>query len=242
MTRRVLVTRPQPGAEATATRLAAMGFDPVVLPLTRIVPLAPSLAAGVPGCDAVVVTSANALRHAPADLVAAHRSLPLFAVGEATADAARRAGFSDVRFAAGTARDLTALLADTLPQGTSVLYLAGEVRTAGFEQALVQAGLALQVVETYDAEEVSYLTDLVKSALGTAPLWGATVFSERAGILLAELAARPDLRERFESVRFFCISAKAAAPLNGRGQGRVHVSSEPGHDGVLALVSSQAEP
>ncbi|MGB5801993.1 MAG: hypothetical protein WBG88_17980, partial [Mesorhizobium sp.] len=39
MARRVLVTRPEPGAAGTAKRLAALGFEPVLLPLTQTVAL-----------------------------------------------------------------------------------------------------------------------------------------------------------------------------------------------------------
>ena len=35
--KRVLVTRPEPGASRTAARLEADGFAPIVLPLTEII-------------------------------------------------------------------------------------------------------------------------------------------------------------------------------------------------------------
>ena len=54
--------------------------------------------------------------------------------------------------------------------------------------------------------------------------------------LLAALAERPEIRERFEETRFFCISAKVAAALPGR---RVLVAEAPTEEAVLALLSSQ---
>ena len=142
MTRRVLVTRPEPGASATAERLKAMGFVPVVLPLTRIVPVRPP----EPGpCDAVAVTSANALRHAPEDLIASLAKKPLFAVGDATAEAARQAGFADVRAAAGTAADLAAMMGGALPPGARILHLAGRDRTEGFGEDLRRLGFAVEI-------------------------------------------------------------------------------------------------
>ena len=64
MSQRVLVLRPEPGASATAQALRRMGFEPLVLPLTVIQRLTPVFAPSVEH-DAVIVTSANALRHAP---------------------------------------------------------------------------------------------------------------------------------------------------------------------------------
>ncbi|MCO5155171.1 MAG: uroporphyrinogen-III synthase [Aquamicrobium sp.] len=231
--RSVLVTRPEPGAAATAARLAAMGFKPVVLPLTKIVatPMAP---AGP--CDAVVATSANALRHAPAACLAALRDKRLYAVGAATAEAARQAGFADIAVAAGTAADLAGLIGNALAPGARLLHLAGRERTAGFAEDLARRGFAVEIAETYRAEERCYDAATVRARLGDAPVWGAPVFSERGGQLLDALAKRDGLGHLFEETRFFCISAKVAAALSGRN---TFVAAGPDEDAVLALLSSQ---
>jgi uroporphyrinogen-III synthase len=232
--RGVLVTRPEPGATATAVRLEALGFDAVVLPLTEIVPTPPHEAGP---CDAVVVTSANALRHAPAGYLEGLREKRLYAVGPATAEAARRAGFADVATASGTATGLAALIGSTLTPGARLLHLAGRDRTAGFEDDLAARGFAVEIVETYRAEELFHPMELIRWRLGEAPLWGATVFSERGGLLTDTLARREELRHLFEGTRFFCISAKVAAPLAGRV---TLVAAEPAEEAVLRLLSSQA--
>ena len=231
--RRILVTRPEPGASATAARLQAMGFCPVVLPLTRIVATPP--AASGP-CDAVIATSANALRHAPADFLAQLRARKLFAVGEATASAARRAGFSTIAAAAGTAADLAALIGREMPAGARLLHLAGRERTQGFEEDLAARGFTVSVVETYRAEEVACEAGFISDRLAGAPLWGALVFSERGGMLLSVLARRPEASQAFEETRFFCISAKVAAQLAGFDR---RVAETPTEEAVLALLSSQ---
>ena len=231
--RGVLVTRPEPGASATAVRLRAMGFAPFVLPLTEIVAMPP--AAPRP-CDAVVATSANALRHAPADYLAALAGRRLFAVGAATAAAAREAGFADVAVAAGTASDLAVLIGREMAPGARLMHLAGRERTAGFAEDLARRGFAVEIVETYRAEELFYETGFIRERLNDAALWGALVFSERGGLLLAALAGREGLGDLFEGTRFFCISDKVAATLAGR---HAVVAAEPGEEAVLALLSSQ---
>ena len=231
--RSVLVTRPEPGASATAKRLAAMGFSPVLLPLTEIVATPPPAHAP---CDAVVVTSANALRCAPAGYLAGLAAKPLFAVGAATAAAARAAGFADIAIAAGTAVDLAALIGREAQPGAQLLHLAGRDRTAGFEAALRQDGFAVEIVETYAAEELFHSGGFIRERLNDAALWGALAFSERGGALLARLAGREGLSHHFEETRFFCISDKVAATLAGR---RTIVEAEPGEEAVLALLSSQ---
>ena len=93
-----------------------MGFEPVVVPLFEVVPLAWN--ADPEQFDAVAMTSANAARHGGAGL-ARFTHLPLFAVGEATADAARETGFNDVRVGSGNAEELGTLL-KPLPLGGGV--------------------------------------------------------------------------------------------------------------------------
>src|SRR5580698_11135853 len=99
----VLVTRPHPDDEATAASLRAKGFEVLLAPMLRLEPVAFNDDTDA-RYGAVIVTSANALRGI-AQHLAGHRllKLPLFAVGEHTAAAARRAGFTNVIPANGDA-------------------------------------------------------------------------------------------------------------------------------------------
>ncbi|MDM8352398.1 uroporphyrinogen-III synthase, partial [Brevundimonas diminuta] len=94
--RRVWVTRAEPGAARTADRLTALGFTPITAPLLTLEPLPGALDA-VPAPAAVAalaLTSPNGVE-AFAPLISRFRRHPVFAVGDATAEAARAAGFAD---------------------------------------------------------------------------------------------------------------------------------------------------
>jgi uroporphyrinogen-III synthase len=84
----VWITRAQPGAEATARRVQALGFTALVDPLLAIRDLTPTV--DLTGVAALAFTSANGVE-AFAKLTSV-RDLPVFAVGEATAKAAARRG------------------------------------------------------------------------------------------------------------------------------------------------------
>src|SRR5690242_10519772 len=97
---RVLVTRPLPDGERTAAALRARGYDVLLVPLMQVRPVP----AGVSGnWSAVIVTSANALRVVPAEQIASLLALPVYAVGQRSADAARELGFREVRTPNGDA-------------------------------------------------------------------------------------------------------------------------------------------
>src|SRR5206468_2045779 len=89
----VLVTRPHPDDETTAASLRARRFEVLRAPMLRFEPVAIHEDMNA-RYSAVIVTSANALRSIESHLKG-HRmlELPLFAVGEHTAAAARRARY-----------------------------------------------------------------------------------------------------------------------------------------------------
>jgi uroporphyrinogen-III synthase len=87
---KLLVVRPQPGADATAARITAAGHEPLLMPLFAVQPVnwdAPSAA----DYDGLLLTSANAVREAGTQL-AFFAHLPVYAVGMVTAAAAEQAG------------------------------------------------------------------------------------------------------------------------------------------------------
>lgn len=115
--------RPAPGAEATCTAARALGLEADAFPLFAVHPLrweAPARAE----VDALLLGSANALRHGGADL-ARYRGLPAYAVGETTAAAARAAGLDVVRTGTG---GLHGLLGHIDPAHRRLLRLAGRER------------------------------------------------------------------------------------------------------------------
>ena len=121
----VLVTRPHPDNEATARALRERGFEVVLAPMLRFeqVPLDEALEADLAG---VIVTSANALRAVEGEL-AELVALPLFAVGNHTADEARRLGFTRVISAEGDAVKLRQRVRKEFKgkEAAKLLYLAG---------------------------------------------------------------------------------------------------------------------
>lgn len=121
----VLILRPEPGASATAARAIALGLEPIVRPMFRIVPRqwdAPDPAR----FDALVLTSANGVRQAGAALDT-YRHLPVFVVGSATAKAACVLGIADMTVDTHNASHLFRTIER---QGlTRPLHLAGEDQT-----------------------------------------------------------------------------------------------------------------
>lgn len=147
---RVAITRAEPEASRTAARVRARGAEAIVAPLIAIVPC--GYDTNTEGAQAIIFTSTNGVRAFP-DARGARDRLVL-TVGDATAEAAREAGFNDVRSADGDVNALVALAKRELdPARGKLIHIAGdhvagdlggELRTAGFsvERRLAYASVA----------------------------------------------------------------------------------------------------
>jgi uroporphyrinogen-III synthase len=231
---RVLVTRPQPGATATARRIAAGGHDPVVLPLSEIRALSPVLPPAIT-VDLVAATSANALRHlrpAPPALL----GKPCYTVGARTADAARRAGFADVRAAGGNGAALAAMIAATGPRGAKILYICGRVRRPEFEDALAQAGMKVHPAEVYDTRFPEPARAAMSLQAVGRPIEAVLLYSPESARAMAAIITMDQPPDALAGASFLCLSAQVAAALGTVGRARTYVAMEPTEGALLALL------
>jgi len=209
--RRVIVLRPEPGASETVARARQLGLDAAAVPLFEIEPLdwaAPE------SFDGLLLTSANAVRHGGEQL-GKLRDLPVFAVGEATAAAARDAGFTVAKTGAA---GVDALLGAIDP-GLNLAHLCGDDRAVP-----AAARPLLTPVPVYRA------TPLAEPDLAATSGAVVLIHSPRAGRRFAELAG-----ER-ASIAIVAISEAAAAAV-GEGWGEVAVADQPNDHALLALAA-----
>src|ERR1700730_7375224 len=150
----VLVTRPHPDAEATASALRAKGLEVLLAPMLRFEPVAFHDDADA-HYGAVICTSPNAWRGIYPHLAGTRLlRLPLFAVGAHTAAAAQRAGFHNVIPASGDAaglRDcvLAGVKAKELKKASTLLYTAGADLARDLAGELGERGFTVVTHTTY---------------------------------------------------------------------------------------------
>ena len=199
---RVLVTRPAEDAGRTGEALAAAGHVAVVAPLFAVEPREHAMPVD---CDALVATSANALRHAkPSDVL---RDRPLFAVGGATAVEARRAGFRDVRSADGDSRDLASLL--SAGAFRRLVYLAGRPRRDAALLALGD-GFEITIVETYETRPAEILPHAAAEGLRNGGIDAVLHFSPRAAVVFRDRVDEAGLLAEAGKALHIYISPAAA--------------------------------
>lgn len=228
--KRVLITRPEPGATQTAARLTSLGLCPVVAPVLSIVPgrvQAPRHVA------ATLLTSRNAILACPPSL----HPLPVFAVGSATAKQAIQAGFKQVFNADGDAAALVDLVVGTLPPADGALFLP----TAGGQGTELAASLrqhGFRVVRrvAYKAAGVAALPETAATDLREGRIAVAMFFSGETSRHFVHLVRMASLTGALRDVEAVSISERAAVALRTLIWRRVIVAAEPNQDAMLALL------
>jgi uroporphyrinogen-III synthase len=244
---RVVVTRPERSGQKTASLLQSMGHVPVLLPLTK--PLHHTdVALTAMSTDAapLVVTSAEAVRVLVSlgDKRLQHMQRVVFAVGEATAIEARLAGFANVIAADGDGASLAALIVQNrhlLPTlGTPLVYLAGKPRSPGFEEAMENAGVTLQVTECYEMQPLQWSDGQLSDVLLSEQVGAVLFYSAEAVRLFFEKAQADKYVAALRNTRFVCISDKVAALVPQPFRAHTVASDTPNEAAVLALLANNA--
>jgi uroporphyrinogen-III synthase len=212
--------RPEPCCSATVAAGAAEGLAIEGYPLFEMHPVPWTIPPAK--FDGLLLGSANALRHGGPPM---HELVdkPVYAVGEATAEAARQCGFPVAR--AGT-RNLQHLLDGLVGQNLRLLRVAGRERVA----ATPPSGVVVEAVTAYEARSL--------------PLPGAVAERLSAGalVLLHSAAAARHFAAECDRLRVrrnaICLAALAprVAQAAGAGWRAVRSAAAPNEAALLALA------
>jgi len=226
----VLVTRAEPGAGRTCERLRALGLDPVNAATARIRFLETGDA--LDGADALALTSINGAQALARS--GAVKTLPVFTVGAATAEAAREAGFTHVDSADGDAPALLRLILKKAPPGL-IVHARGRDQAFDLAAALQAEGCAARSVIVYAAEPVPALPPGAADALRAGAL--VLVHSQKGAERLLALCDAAGLREALLTAPVIAISRQAAAPLLAAGAASARIAASPDEAGLIAALT-----
>lgn len=221
MTLPLLILRPQEAAERTVARAKALGLSVIADPLFRVEPLDWTLPDHL-GCDALMITSSNAIRHGGPQLEQV-RNLPVLAVGEATADAARAAGFRVAIVGTG---------------GVDALWDAASGK--GYHRILRLTGA--HFVKTNPSPAALTIRQVYRSRACPLGKQALRVLSSGAVILLYSPRAAKILTDRMQAAQLDPSSSAIAAlspnvaRAAGDGWGAVETADRPSEDALLSLA------
>jgi uroporphyrinogen-III synthase len=234
---RLLLTRPRDDADALIGPLAGLGVKTLVEPLLRIQygdGPAPDLA----GVQAILATSANGVRALARR--SDDRGLPVYAVGDATARAARAGGYALVESAAGTVEDLARLVAARLDAGAgALLHVAGETVAGDLGSLMAGAGFAYHRHVLYEAAAAERFTDAGARAISQGEVDGVVFFSPRTAAIFVSLVRSQGLTEAAPGLVAYCLSPAVAERARLMTWRRVVTAARPNQDALILGISQE---
>lgn len=239
---RALITRPWEDAEALSQLLRDRNIDSVIEPMLTIHPK-PGETLDIEGVQAILLTSANGAR-----MIARHvcgdndalLHLPVFAVGKATAAAAREYGFHRIEDADGDVEALAGLAAARLdPKAGTLVHVAGSQVAGDLSAMLETSGFTVHRAVLYETRKPEALSPDLAKMMAAGALDLVLFFSARTVQNFIELVEAADLAPACASITALCLSpavATAAQRIKGSGWGGVRVAPRPDFCGVMELV------
>jgi uroporphyrinogen-III synthase len=190
----------------------------------------------VTGAQALLFTSANGVRAAAR--LTTERAVPALCVGDATARAAREAGFSRVESASGDVDALSSLVtALCRPAAGPLIHVAGTVSAGDLAGGLATAGFTVERAVLYEAVAAERLSAAARDALATGKIDAVALFSPRTARTFARVVHEEALDSMLGTVDMLCLSTAVADALESLPRRRLLVAAEPTQDALIDLLS-----
>jgi uroporphyrinogen-III synthase len=164
-------------------------------------------------------------------------SLPLLAVGDVTALAAKRAGFAQARSAAGALDDLVERVRSELRPGAgTLLYAAGKEQAGDLAAALKTSGFQVATAIVYESQAQARFSSAAAEALRRGAVDGVLLYSQRSAAAFTLALRAEALAPLSARVVCFCLSAAVAEPLAAVVSGPIAVAERPDQISLFAAI------
>jgi uroporphyrinogen-III synthase len=233
---RLLLTRPQDDAQKLAEILHSFGYETIIEPMLTIRFL-PDTPVDLTGAQAVLITSANGARALAASQP--RRAIPVYAVGEASAAAARALGFAPVFSAAGDVAALARLVADRLnPAGGALVHPRAHAVAGDLAGDLAARGFEVRPLVLYEAARATKISPATCAAIAHGEIDGVVFFSPRTARTFVRLAEAAALS--LDRLVAWCLSPAVAEHLKGVTWRHIEIAAQPTQDSLLTLIGKPA--
>lgn len=235
---RVLLTRPRADSENLAETLRSRGMKVIIEPMLDIIPL--GAVPPLEGVTGLIVTSANAIRAFAA--ACDRRDLEVYSVGDATALAAKEAGFTIVESAQGDSVALGALIAARVrTDAGTLLHIQGRNVTGNLNASLESNRFSVRSAVLYGAEAVDELSLATRDYIKGQKIDAILFFSPRTARTFVRLVTEAGLADRCALINSICLSSAVADAGSALIWCDVHIAAAPDKAAMLNLCEAVQE-
>lgn len=231
---RVLLTRPRQDGEDTARLLAAQGIEAVIAPLIDISDI-PGATVDLAAVQAILVTSANGVR--ALSRATQGRDLPVYTVGDASAQTAADCGFTDVTSAGGDVGALAAVARMKLdPLAGALVHVTGSTVAGDLAAELASFQYVVRRCQLYRAQTVETLPEAARRALNEGGIDAALFYSPRTAAHFAKLVAAAGLEQDCRRLVACCLSTAVAKALTALTFAEIRIAEVPNQNSLFAVL------
>lgn len=237
----ILLTRPKDDIPALRHKIVEQGFTVSACPILdiNIIPVEErdtSTSQKIATAQAYLFTSANGVRAASHHGLTKNPNLPVFAVGPATADACRIAGFKKITEAGGDVQSLIGMIKATdMAEASGLLvHISGRDQAGNLVQQLCDAGYEATSIVLYRAEKISAFPDDIATLLASGEIDAVMFYSSRTATHFVTLMGSADIKM---SITAYCLSDAVAQILKQAGVENIKVAANTTEDSMLNMLT-----
>ena len=231
----ILITRPRESAKDFSDELRSLGLNPFSESILEIMPKDFQVPE-VKKYQALILTSAHAARIFPVFPEAL--DLPVYTVGEQTAEAARAQGYQRVMASEGSGLDLAELLSQSIQdKSIPLLYLRGEDIALSLDDLLKPLGISIESLIVYKAQAVGEFSPKLLKLIDDQQIQAVTFFSKRTALTFMKLAQESGRQDRLKAIKALCLSDAVLECVRSCEWAQTCVADTPDRGGMTALIA-----
>jgi uroporphyrinogen-III synthase len=241
MVKHLLVLRPENSARTLIDKLVMLGAKVTHFPISQQQAVdAPDLDGNYSGS---ILTSAYGVHFfkkkvEAAPIMQSLYDLPLYAVGDKTAQKARDAGFKKVFSANGDGAALAKLIIELHPKSDSpMLYPCAKNRQFDMETALIAADIALNHWVLYETIYSQNLPDALIQDLTLNRIDGILHYSAKSAENFFYLLEKHALLNHINGVKHYVLSQEISHHIPAQFNATIEIAAKPNEHEILNLIA-----
>lgn len=199
----LLLTRPIEASEQDKRWFSERGISSIISPMLTY-QYNKFIIEPVQNYEGIIITSAQSVRALSTRTI--ERNVPLFCVGNQSADTAKAQGFKNVISARGTALELIELIKSRKRTAKPYLYARGADISTDIEAALKECAIPCESVIAYKATLTQAFSAPCVQALMKGTIYAAAFTSVRGAKNFARLVCVNNLSNQLKTIKALCLS------------------------------------
>ena len=231
---KLLLTRPYEDSLSLATKLEALNVKTLISPVLTLQYFQDIVFPH--NYFTAIVTSRHAIRALALNTM--ERSMPIIAVGDATAEMAEKLGFYRVFHGENSAKSLINFILEKVPTSQPLIYAHGKTIKYYLHDILEEEGYSIQNIVVYDAVGRTEMAPDIIEALKTNQLTHVAFFSERSVQIFLQQLQHHKIEGVAQHLETIAFSQDIAQQLFGSRWKGVHVLEYPSLNSFLQFCGS----